>query len=123
MTAFFTVDDNSFDIPGLPWIEHVTSGLQTGNACGECGATRIDPVGDLLVTLENRESLQWPDVLGCGAASLLIVTGRVLDAWRDDHIGVFPVHTVNVAPPIPGPLDTAIQPDYFWIDGEKMQVA
>lgn len=120
-TSLFSISHASFD---WLWIDHILSGQTLDAACSECGARRSRLTADLEVSVECGWGPRWPDVVGCGAApELLIVTGRVLEAWRDDHIGVFPVHKVNVAPPIPGPLDPAVQPDYFWIDGEQIQGA
>jgi hypothetical protein len=70
--------------------------------------------------LEREEADAWPDVLGCGAYPLLVVSGRVIDAWRTEQIGVFPAARMRLSRPFPAGLGTAEPPDYWWIDGGKM---
>jgi hypothetical protein len=51
---------------------------------------------------------------------LFIVTKRVLDDWRDDGIGEFPISPLEILPPLPPLLMNLPMPEYFWLDGEQM---
>ncbi|MEX0675994.1 MAG: hypothetical protein WD063_02885 [Pirellulales bacterium] len=124
MTSFFSIADNSFDTRGFPWVDHIVSGAVEVAlpSCPECGVapSRIFS-GDLDVTLEKRKGSKWPDALGCGAASLFIVSARVLDAWHHDEAGTFPIGgRISFTGPFPKPLQDVRPPEYFWLDGEKM---
>jgi hypothetical protein len=121
MVAFLSVSHNSYVNRALPWIDRIIAGQRQGPPCSECGACPKFLDGALEVALEQNNASQWPDVLGCGAqAGLLTVSSSVLDAWRRDSIGEFPVHKVTIVPPVPANLDQGKQPNYFWVDGGKM---
>jgi len=116
--TFLTVGHASFDVL---WIDRIVRGQRQGLPCSECGSCPDYLDGDLEVTLDDSSTAQWPDVVGCGArAGLLVISSRVLDAWRFENIGEFPVHKVTFRPPLPKCLQPLEIPDYFWIDGEKM---
>jgi hypothetical protein len=91
-------------------------------SCPECGVAPSQIfTGDLEVTLEKRKGSKWPDALGCGAASLFIVSARVLEAWRDDAVGAFPIGGgISFTGALPKRLRDGRPPEYFWLDGQKM---
>lgn len=124
MVTFFTVGHNSFANPGYPWITEIVSGLREHRTpCPDCGAVRtVSLLGDLEVKLEEDVGRRWPDVLGCGAvASLLIVSGRVLEDWGADGIGNIPAGgRVLIRPPMPAGLRSKEPPEYFWVDETNM---
>jgi hypothetical protein len=127
MTAFFTISDNSLDSRGFPWIDRIVGGVVQCNAplCGECGLSPSRIItGDLEVILEQNDACRWPDALGCGAASLFVVSDRALEAWRDDGVGELPVGgRISFRAPIPTRLQNVKPPAYFWVDGDKIMGA
>ena len=118
MTRIFSVSHNTFESQGLPWIQSILSGFQDRGMCSVCGAKLSYPCGDLVVGLEQRKAKKWPDVLGCGAYPLLIVSGKVLEAWKQSCIKVLPASQVIISTPIPSTLPVG-KPNYFWIGGTQ----
>lgn len=121
--SLLSVSHNSFTTKGFPWAERVAAGLTTGPACDMCGVKQLVAIGDIEVTLEPRKGSAWPDVLGCGAYPFFIVSARVIKAWEEDRIGVYPHHGLKVLPPIPEQLRAQPCPEYFWLDGARMRGA
>lgn len=121
--GFLSVRHNSFSTKGCPWIERVVSGLVTGEACPVCGVRPLIASGDIDVTLERRKGSMWSDVLGCGSYPFFIVSERVVEAWKEEGIGIFPHHRVNILPPYPDKLGALPAHRYFWLDGSKMRGA
>lgn len=121
MKQFFSISDNSIHSRGFPWIARIEIGLEHKGICRECEGPLTQPRGDLQVTLERNKGRKWPDVIGCGSYPLLIVTARVLDAFRDDRIGDFPVGgRVILLPPLPANLQKVEPPSYYWLNGAQM---
>ena len=108
-----SVSHNSFTTKGFPWAERVAAGLTSGPACDMCCVKQLVAIGDIDVTLEPRKGSAWPDVLGCGAYPFFIVSARVIKAWEEDRIGVYPHHGVKVLPPIPEQLRAQPCPRIF----------
>lgn len=119
---FFRVSDDTACHRDFPWIMRIVRGTDYPVLpCPECGALKTRFQGDLAAVLEDGRGRQWPDVLGCGAYPLLVVSERVLEAWRNDEIGEFPIGgRVICLPPLPSPLKNSVPSAYFWLDGEKM---
>ncbi len=123
MTYFFTVRNNSNEKRGFPWIMSIVTGKTGLPDCPECGESPGSRFGDLLVALERDKGVKWPDVIGCGAEPLLIVSERVLADWRSEKVGEFPVGgRVSLAPPFPARLQEVEPPKYFWLDGAQCAV-
>ncbi len=122
-TAFFQISDNSIGARGVPWIQSVNEGLQDSSPCHVCGVAGQDPVGELRVTMDPKKGSQWPDVLGCGAYPLLVVSERVLEAWTKEGVGTFPAQRVMIGLPLPKRIADVEPPPYFWVDGERMRGA
>lgn len=120
MLPFYTVRHNSFQNHGLPWIDLIRKGLQSDGLCPKCKGTRDRPAGELQVSLEQKKAKHWPDVLGCGAYPLLILSSRVLEAWRTEAVGVFPTSRVTFYSPLPRGLEDSEPPAYYWLDGGNM---
>lgn len=117
---FFSVEDNSFDTSGAPWIQSILRGLVRGAQCPRCGKHTRANVGELDVVLLDERGECWPDVIGCGGEPLLIVSARVLQDWKDDGVGEFPYSAIHILDPLPERLAGTEPPEYFWIDGRKL---
>lgn len=119
---FYSVSHNSFEGRGFPWAQEIVHGFTLLPPCPECGRSMRSIPGEITVGFTDKGS-KWPDVLGCGHVSLLIVSERVLEDWRRDGIGEFPNHEVHLDPPMPRRLRNVAPPGYFWIDGSQIQGA
>src|SRR5438067_748038 len=119
MRQFFRVGNNTFENRGYPWIAQLVAGAQEGDDCPKCGAGAWKAIGDLHALLEeDHKARSWPDVLGCGAYPLFIVSARVLRTWREEKICEPPVAGVVLVDPLPQHLREIAPPSYFWIDGQ-----
>ena len=122
-SRFYDVSDNTFDTRGFPWISHINSGLKNRLPCPECDAFNYELPGELAVSLEPKKGTKWPDVIGCGAEPLFIVSKRVLRDWKNDGIGEFLSHRIHIIPPFPKRLQDMEPPYYSWLDGSQMHGA
>jgi hypothetical protein len=123
MTEYFSIGDNSFHLSGFPWIARIVSGMHHDpTPCPVCGRVADSwPEGDLRVALQRDKGNKWPDALGCGVASLLIVSHRILEAWRIEGISDLPVGgRILIEPPLPAALRPSDRPEYLWLDGRRM---
>jgi hypothetical protein len=120
---FYTVSHNSFKNRSFPWINHIQTGLCDKGICQTCGVHSYQPEGDIQVTLEPRKGSKWPDILGCGAYPLFIISLRTLEALRDKGIGNLDIGKVEIFGSIPSKLQSHQPPDYFWINGGKLRGA
>jgi hypothetical protein len=123
MTQFYSIQDNSLETDHAPWIMKIVSGEEHHQTpCPECGRNRASSlVGDVEVLFDPAKGTYWPDALGCGATPVLIVTRRVLEAWKADKIRDCPVGgRLKFMPPLPRYLQKAQQPEYFWLDSTRM---
>ena len=123
MLRFFSVSDNSLYTSLFPWIDKIIEGLTDGHKCSKCGSIVRYPHDDIIVSLEPSKGTAWPDVLGCGSFPLFIVSENVIEAWRREGIGEYPLHRVSISRPLPEQLQTTKTPAYFWIDGKKLKGA
>jgi hypothetical protein len=119
MPRFFEISDNTLSSKGYPWVSRIVDGLEQQSVCNECGGTTRYPEGSIRALLEPSKGTQWPDVLGCGAAPLLVVSERVLESWKLDGIGDFKRHGVELLHPLPTKLPPD-HPPYSWIDGKSL---
>lgn len=62
--------------------------------CLDCGHSASYPSGSFDVVLEG--GADYPDLLQCGAYPLLIVSDRVLEAWREAGIRSFQEYPVGI---------------------------
>ncbi|AQT68261.1 hypothetical protein STSP2_01417 [Anaerohalosphaera lusitana] len=118
MKNFYSISHNSFDTRGFPWGEEVLTEIPK-RECLRCGGIRFTLEADIDLLLERCKGSKWPDVLGLGM-SYFTVSGRVLEDWKREGIGEFPVHRVRIAKPYPKKLEDTAPPNYHWIDGRKM---
>jgi hypothetical protein len=118
-----SVRHNSFATKSYPWADRLVSGLERAVPCAVCGTAQLVARGPISLTLERNKGNLWPDVLGCGAYPLLIVSKRVLEFWSQEQIGVFPTYPVEILLPFPRKLSQADAPSYFWLDGSAMRGA
>ncbi len=88
--------------------------------CPECGRAATYPAGAFDVTIEGGSA--FPDFLGCGAYPLLIVSGRVVSAFKAAGIECFQGHAVGIAGVRETHLRCEDAPAYFRIEiaGECM---
>lgn len=121
MTEFFAIGHNSFNTRGFAWIDRIVAGCKQLRDCTECEAGRFQIPGDIQVTLEANKGRQWPDVLGCGAHPLFIVSEQVIKAWQaEDIVNASVGGQVILIPPFPKRLEETAPPTYYWLDGEAM---
>ena len=123
MTVFYSVSHNSFGARGMPWVQDIVSGLDLVRICHTCadgGRQLYRPRGTVTVQLEKNKGTHWPDVLGCGAWPLFIVSRRVVDDWVADGLASLPAQPIEIIEPIPAKLAELGQPAYFWLDGHAM---
>lgn len=117
--SFYSVSHNTFHTRGFPWINSIRAGLVAGPACKVCGASPRAPHGDLEVTLDPKKGREWPDILGCGAYPLFVISGAAAAAWREGNIGEFPRNRIEIVGARPKQLESP-PPDYYWVDGSEM---
>jgi hypothetical protein len=120
---FFSVSNNSVYKMGFPWIQTISSGAEDLPPCQVCGGLGTNIAGDITISLTPGKGTKWPDLMGIGHYPLFIVSERVLDAWRREHVGKYPHHRVEILPPLPKTMKDLSPPAYFWIDGGKMRGA
>jgi hypothetical protein len=120
MREFFNVSDNSFEQRNSPWISRISSGLECGSPCPECGGTSCSPAGELRATVDIKRAVTWPDVLGCGSYPLLVVSSRVIDDWTRARIECGSPAKVLLETPGSRDRRCGSLPDYFWIDGARL---
>ena len=123
MANFFSISHNSFYKIGFPWIDTILNGLIKLPKCSICGEDSRYPDGEITVHLERNKGSKWPDILGCGAELLFIVSRRVLENWQKEGVGEFPIQKVHVKKPYSKNLEGTEPPEYFWIDGKKTRGA
>lgn len=123
MNSFFNVSDDSFGMHSFPWGQRILKGLELVKVCYACadGGRRIErPHGEVELLLQKDKGTRWPDVLGCGAWPLFVVSRRILLDWNSAGIRDVVAYPVRLATPLPRKLQTIPPPDYFWLDGEQM---
>jgi predicted RNA-binding Zn-ribbon protein involved in translation (DUF1610 family) len=89
-------------------------------SCPECGRAAQYPAGAFDVTVEGGSS--FPDVLGCGAYPLLIVSERVLSVLKGAGICCFQYYPVGVTAVQESRVRRDEAPAYFRVEiaGECM---
>jgi len=118
---FYSVWHDSFEMRRFPWASSILNRPEPDTSfCPICH--RAPPVRfkDVDIQLDIRRGDQWPDVLGCGAAPLFIVSHRAIAVWQSKSIGTFPHHHVRLIPPLPLALANSEAPEYVWLDGSRM---
>lgn len=105
---------------GMPEIYQIIAGLTDHGNCPECGATRRDPTGDLLVALSVDRARIWPDLLACGGYPCFVASGRFLDSMRESKIRIELGGRVDFMEPIESDLlSLDDSPGYFWLEGGR----
>jgi hypothetical protein len=118
---FFSVSNSSFDIRGFPWIDDIVEGFNLGPDCNTCGSEGLLRPGKIEVTLDRHKGTVWPDVLGCGAYPLFIVSGRVLQAWEAELSFAPETYEVKVVGKLPKKLGSSRPPDYHYVNGKTLE--
>jgi len=123
-TEFFTISDDTLSRRGFPWAYEITRGMRQIGTCHTCaegsGRALWTVEGDIDVRLERNIGVRWPDAIGCGHKPIFIASRRLIDAWREDGVGEFPINRVTILPPLPKKLEGTKPPEYWWINGSKM---
>ncbi len=88
--------------------------------CPECGRAAHYPAGAFDVTVEGGSA--FPDVLGCGAYPLLILSERVMSVFKGAGIACFQAYPVSVAAIQDSRVRREEAPAYFRVEitGECM---
>lgn len=121
ISEFLHVSHNSHHKRGTPWIQGIHAGIEHDKTCTVCGARYHRPIGDLQVSFDESKGSEWPDVLGCGARPLFIVSQWVIEAWQAEGIPEIAVGgRVLCTGTLPVRLEEVPPPEYFWIDGGRM---
>jgi hypothetical protein len=115
---FFNVTHDAFKNFDFPWVSKLAEGEIEGKPCRKCGGTRHPGSGAITVSLVPKRGQKWPDLLGIGSASMLIVSENVIRAWEMDNLAKPQVYKVIVPKPYPEKI-ADIPPAYYWIDGGK----
>ncbi len=82
--------------------------------CPDCGAADSYPAGAFDVTVEGGNA--YPDILGCGAYPLMIVSSRVIASWEQNDIGPFVKFPVGVAAAHETMLRSKDAPQYYRVE-------
>jgi hypothetical protein len=88
--------------------------------CPECGRAAQYPAGSFDVTVERGS--EFPDILGCGACPLLILSERVVTALKGAGVSCFHSSPVGIAAIQESRALLQDAPDYFRLEisGECM---
>ena len=120
MSRFFSIEDRSFRARGMPWIGEFTHGVVTTEQCRICKVTRLIPWGDMRARLWEDKGTQWPDLIGTGhLTGLLVASGRFVEALQSCGVRVELGGRVEFEEPGPKRLALVEAPDYYWVDGEQ----
>ena len=83
-------------------------------SCPDCGSAANYPSGSFDVKIEGGSA--YPDLLGCGAYPLLIVSEGVLSSWQRHGIGPLLSYPVQVVEAVDTKLSPSSAPDYFRVE-------
>jgi hypothetical protein len=107
--------DNSMHTRGFTWAMNVHPRSEmVHRACRECGSVDHYPSGAFDVTVEG--GTKYPDVLGCGAYSFLIVSARAVAVWQEAGVTAFHTYPVNVAEVKSKRLEASAAPQYYSVE-------
>lgn len=115
---FYTISHASHEDAPNAWIQHVKSGLAC-SVCAECGTNVCRPSGSVSALLAPRRVVEWPDIIGCGAYPLMVVSDRTRALFLSNNVVDESVFG-DVALSGQGVLSS---PPYFWIDGYRLKGA
>jgi hypothetical protein len=121
---FFTVSFDQ-DEPRYPRISWIKSGCHHSAACKICGVRQVTCDREIEALLQENQGESWPDCLAATVGPTIVISERVLAAWRADGIGEVPHNRVTIQPPIPPLLrgKNKAQPNYFWVSNDDIQGA
>lgn len=121
---YYQLSHDSFYTRGTPWVDDIDA--EWARTCPNCGkpTPTIRAGAAITVRLNPKKGSFWPDALGCGAAPLLIVSRKFVEALSTERLGVsLPLGPVRVGGPLPTQLAKEGGPEYFWIDGASLDSA
>ncbi len=122
-TKFYSIDDNSLLVSGFPWIDELNEGFGLVSYCKRENRSLYYGKGEMVAKLDKNKGTKWPDILGCGAYPFLILSERVINCWKEEGIGTFPLNKIKITLPLPKKLSEGKPPHYYWIDGAKLHGA
>ncbi len=120
---FYTVSDNSFAKHSFPWVMSITQGLHYLPRCRACGREDVATEDALAVRLLPQKGNKWPDVLGCGAFPLLIISSLVVDGFKRESFGNLPLKRIILDGELPAKLKQQAPPEYFCLEGARLRGA
>jgi hypothetical protein len=111
----YTFRDNSRETRGFTWaMSIIPQSAMTIESCPHCTHYAEYPSGEFDVIVEG--GVKYPDVLGCGAYSFLIVSDKVINAWHGAGITSFHTFRVGVADVRSAKLSILIPPPYYGVE-------
>jgi hypothetical protein len=112
---FYEFGHNSSDERGWTWAPTIYPRSKVHvNHCDVCGRHGEYPEGAFDVNVEGGSS--YPDILGCGAYPLLIVSDKVTSAWNEHGITSFQKWPVGIAAVHSKTLAGKVSPRYFHVE-------
>ncbi len=114
MRIYQLLDNTSFERQWTTAITILARSRAIRWRCPDCGCAANYPSGSFDVTIE--EGREYPDLLLCGAYPLLIVSARVLSAWRMHGFGPLVSYPVRVVEALDTALSPNKAPDYFRVE-------
>ena len=113
--TFYMFSDNSSYNPQFTQAFRIHSKSEmVDRECPEYGVRENYPSGAFDVSVEGAS--QYPDVLGCGAYPLLIVSQAVIDDWKEAGIHAFHTYPVGIAKVDSKVLRSVPAPAYFRVE-------
>jgi hypothetical protein len=112
---FYTFGDNTFSNRGFTWAASIHPRSEVVHQiCPTCGSVKHYPIGEFDVTVERGS--KYPDILGCGAFPFLIVSEKVVRAWKGAGLSCFHTYDIGVVGIKSTKLRNEIPPAYFRIE-------
>lgn len=113
--SFYHFGDNSSYRRRFAWaMSIIPRSEMVYRVCPKCNAVQHYPTGAFDVIVEGGS--RYPDVLGCGAYPFLIVSERVVVAWRAEGISSFHTYPVGIAHAKFRKLREVVAPIYYRVE-------
>lgn len=113
--SFYQFRNNSAYNRRFTWAWRVVTRSEMVHwVCHNCKTVVNYPSGAFDVVVERGS--KYPDVLGCGSYSFLIVSDKVVSAWRDGGVLSFHTYPVGVAKVESKKLLGVTPPAYFRVE-------
>lgn len=111
-------------VRGTPWVHDILGGIDVAK-CEVClrELRVLDVNSPLRVALDPTRGSFWPDVLGCGACPLLLLSDDAVSAWQRHRLGELPLGRIEIVGEVPKKMREEKQKAYYWVDGSQMRGA